>query len=78
MNSGGYSNPANDSLINQTLTNPNLQYMYNWQDYLATQGPFIWQPNAAYQLNEIADNLKGATPLSPTLSVNPENWYFVK
>jgi peptide/nickel transport system substrate-binding protein len=77
-NSGGYTNATNDAMINKTLTSPNLQFMYSWQDYLATQLPFIWQPNADYQLNEIANNLKGATPLSPTLSITPENWYFVK
>jgi hypothetical protein len=47
-------------------------------DYLSSQLPMIWQPNADYQLNEIANNLKGVAPLSPTLSINPENWYFVK
>jgi hypothetical protein len=35
-------------------------------------------PQADYLLGEIADNLKGVTPLSPTFSINPENWYFVK
>jgi peptide/nickel transport system substrate-binding protein len=44
----------------------------------SAQLPMIWQPNADYQLNEIADNLKGVTPLSTTLSINPENWYFTK
>jgi peptide/nickel transport system substrate-binding protein len=77
-NSGGYSNPANDSMINKTLTSSNLQYMYNWQDYLSTQLPVIWQPNADYQLTEVADNLQGVSPQSPTLSINPEDWYFVK
>jgi len=77
-NSGGYSDARNDAMINQTLTSSNLQYMYNWQDYLSAQLPMIWQPQADYQLTEIASNLKGATPLSPTLSINPENWYFVK
>jgi peptide/nickel transport system substrate-binding protein len=77
-NSGGYSSATNDSLINQTLTSRNVQYMYNWEDYLSKQEPVIWQPNADNQLNEIASKLKGATPMSPTLSINPENWYFVK
>jgi peptide/nickel transport system substrate-binding protein len=77
-NSGGYSDPVNDAMIAKTLTSSNLQDMYSWQDYLATQLPFMWQPNAVYQLDEIANNLKGVTPLSPTISVNPENWYFVK
>jgi len=77
-NAGGYSNPTNNSMINQTLTSSNLQDMYNWEDYLSTQLPVIWQPNADYQLTEVADNLQGVGPQSPTLSINPENWYFTK
>jgi peptide/nickel transport system substrate-binding protein len=52
--------------------------MYTWQNYLAQQLPVMFQPNGAYQLTEIVNNLKGVTPQSPTLSINPENWYFVK
>ena len=77
-NSGGYSSPADDSLINKTLTNPSLQYLYNWQNYLSAQLPMIWQPNADYQLTEVANNLKGVKPQSTTLSINPENWYLTK
>ena len=77
-NSGGYTDPTDDSLINKTLTSSNLQDMYAWEDYLAPKLPMIWQPNGAYQLNEIANNLRGATPLNPSLNINPENWYFVK
>jgi peptide/nickel transport system substrate-binding protein len=77
-NSGGYADPNDDALINKTLTSSSLRDMYAWQDYLAPKLPVIYQPNAAYQLSEIATNLRGATPLSPTLSINPENWYFVK
>ena len=76
-NSGGYCNKTNDAMINQTLTSPNLQYMYSWQDYLAPQVPVEYQPNAAYTLSEIANNLKGVLPQSPTLSITPESWYFV-
>ena len=65
-------------MISQTLTSSNLQYMYNWQNYLSAQLPFVWQPNADYQLTEIANNLRGVTPQSTTLSINPENWYFTK
>jgi len=77
-NSGGYSSPTNDALIEKTLVSNNMQDMYKWQDFLSAQLPMIWQPQADYQLNEIATNLKGATPLSPTLSITPENWYFTK
>jgi peptide/nickel transport system substrate-binding protein len=77
-NSGGYSNSTNDALIEQTLTNDNLALFYKWQDYLAPQLPVMYQPNAAYTLTEVANNLKGYFPQSPTLSITPEDWYFVK
>ncbi len=77
-NSGGYCDKTNDAMIGTTLTNPALQYMYQWQDYLAPQLPVEYQPNAAYTLTEVASNLKGVLPQSPTLSITPENWYFVK
>jgi peptide/nickel transport system substrate-binding protein len=77
-NYGGYSNAENDAMIEKTLTSSDLSYMYAWQDYLATQLPFEWQPFPAYQLTEVANNLKGVTPQSSTLSITPESWYFVK
>ena len=77
-NSGGYSSKSNDSMIQKTLTSSSSQFMYDWQDYLAPQLPMMWQPNADYQLTEVSGNLRGATPQSPTLSINPENWYSVK
>jgi len=77
-NYGAYSNTENDQMIEKTLTSSNLSYMYSWQDYLSKQLPFEWQPFPAYQITEVANNLKGALPQSPTLSLNPENWYFVK
>ena len=77
-NSGGYTNAENDSLINATLTSSSLQALYNWQDYLASRSRSIWQPNGVYQLTEIANNLRGVIPQSSTLTINPENWFFVK
>jgi peptide/nickel transport system substrate-binding protein len=77
-NSGGYANSADDVLIQNTLNSSNLQYMYNWQNYLSAQLPVMWQPDADYQVTEVAGSLKGVTPQSPTLNLNPENWYFVK
>jgi peptide/nickel transport system substrate-binding protein len=77
-NSGGYCDPTNDALTEQTLTNPSLSLFYKWQDYLATQLPVEWQPNAPYLIAEITNNLKGVTPMSTTLTLNPENWYYVK
>jgi peptide/nickel transport system substrate-binding protein len=77
-NSGGYCDKTNDALIEQTLTSNNVQYLYQWQDYLATKLPVMWQPNADQAVWEIADDLHGVTPLSPTLTLTPEYWYFAK
>jgi peptide/nickel transport system substrate-binding protein len=77
-NSGGYCDKTNDSLIGQTLTNDSLSLFYKWQNYLAPQLPVIYQPNAAYTLTEVSNSLKGYFPQSPTLSLTPEDWYFVK
>ncbi len=76
-NSGGFCDKTNDALIGKTLTSNNLQDLYNWQDYLATRLPLMWQPNYV-ALTEIANDLRGVTPQSPTSTINPENWYFVK
>ena len=77
-NSAGYCDKSNDAMIDKTLSSTNLSYMYSWQDYLAKQLPVEWQVNAPYLVAEITSNLKGATPESTTLSLNPENWYYVK
>jgi peptide/nickel transport system substrate-binding protein len=77
-NSAGYCDKSNDAMIDKTLSSTNLSYMYSWQNYLAKQLPVEWQVNAPYLVAEIANNLKGATPESTTLSLNPENWYYVK
>ncbi len=77
-NSGGYCNKQNDSLINATLTNSSMTPMYTWQNFISPQLPMEWQPNGAYELTEIKDNLHGVTPQPVTLSINPENWYFTK
>jgi peptide/nickel transport system substrate-binding protein len=44
-NAGGYSSRTNDALIQKTLTSTDSRAIYNWQDYLATQLPMMWQPN---------------------------------
>ena len=44
-NSGGYTNAQNDSLITATLTTNSLAPLYNWQNFMTAQLPFLWQPN---------------------------------
>jgi len=75
-NSGNYSDPMADTLIKQTYTtNTNLN---QYENYIAQQVPWIWQPNADYELTEIAKNLRGVTPQNPFANILPEDWYFVK
>jgi peptide/nickel transport system substrate-binding protein len=77
-NSGGYTSAEDDALINQSLTTNSLTPLYTWQNYLATQLPFIWQPNGVYEMTEVTDNLHGVLPQSTTGNLNPETWSFVK
>ncbi|MGH3069012.1 MAG: hypothetical protein ACRDMI_10570, partial [Streptosporangiaceae bacterium] len=77
-NASGYCNSTNDSLIGQTLSNSSNSVMYNWQNYLSAQVPMLWVVNSAYLIEEIRNNLKGVTPMEPTLNLNPEDWYYAK
>jgi peptide/nickel transport system substrate-binding protein len=77
-NSSGYTSAEDDNLINQTLTSSSPSALYDWQNYLSTQIPDLWQPNGAYEMTEVANNLRGVLPQSTTANINPEDWYFVK
>jgi peptide/nickel transport system substrate-binding protein len=77
-NSGGYSSTENDALIKATLTSNNLNALYQWQNFLSTQVPYVWQPNGVYEMTEVTDTLRGALPQSTTGNLNPEDWYFAK
>jgi len=76
-NAGHYSNPVDDALIKKTLSNSNRQLMWQWENYLTTQLPVMFQPDAPAQLIETIDSLH-IGPQSPTLAINPEDWYFVR
>ena len=52
--------------------------MYSWENFLQTQLPVQWQPNAPYQYTEVVNNLKGVYPQASTLMLDPEDWYYVK
>lgn len=76
-NLGKYTDRQNDKLIKQTLVNSSLGLMYKWQDYLSKQLPVVFQPAAPHALVESVNNLHiGAQ--SPTLAINPEEWYYLR
>ena len=75
-NSGSYSDKTNDALIH--ATNFGDATLAAYENYLAKSLPVVWQPNQAYAITEIQNNLQGVTPQNPLLTINPENWYFTK
>jgi peptide/nickel transport system substrate-binding protein len=77
-NSSGYCDSSNDAMIQQTLSNDSTSLMDSWQNFLSTQVPLEWQPNAPYQMTEVANDLRGVLPQETTLNLTPEYWYYVK
>ncbi len=73
-NSGDYSNKINDTNIMLTHTRASINYMFNYEDYLAKQEPVIWIPNADYQLSEVRHTLTGWNPQDPYLMIYPQDW----
>ena len=71
-NSGSYSDPKMDSLINQTHTNPSLTVFHNYADYTATQVPVLWMPWQT-SITAVSNNLHNAT-WSPFLTWFPQFW----
>ncbi|MGI9008636.1 MAG: ABC transporter substrate-binding protein [Streptosporangiaceae bacterium] len=76
-NLGKYSNATNDKYIKATLNSSNMSLMYKWEDYLTKQLPVALQPDAPAALVESVDNLHIGVQ-SPTLAINPEQWYFLR
>jgi peptide/nickel transport system substrate-binding protein len=76
-NLGKYSNDKNDQLIKKTLTSSNMHLMWKWENYLTTQLPVVFQPDAPAALVESVDNLHIGKQ-NPTLALNPEQWYFLR
>jgi peptide/nickel transport system substrate-binding protein len=75
-NSGSYSNPAIDKLIQDTTTQSGTAVMQTYENALAKDLPVIWQPNYTYSLTEVANGLQGVTPQNPYSALNPENWHY--
>ncbi len=75
-NASNYSNGKADSLIKAT-TNTETS-LNKYEDYMATQLPVLWEPNADYELSEVANNLRGIAPQNPFGNLFPEYWYYVK
>ncbi len=75
-NSGSYSDPTEDRLINLTHTSSSLSAFQQYATYTAQQLPFIWMPNA-YAVQAVNSTLAGVT-FNPLADFFPEYWYFTK
>jgi len=78
-NYGSYDDATNNQLIANTLVAKNPQQsMWTWEKYLAQQVPVVFMPQFANPLLEVANNLKGVTPVNTFENITPEQWYYVK
>ena len=75
-NSGSYSDPTMDSLINKTTTSGSLTDYHNFATYAAQQLPFIWMPNS-YGIDAVSNTLHNVA-FNPLGTFTPEYWYFTK
>ncbi len=75
-NSGSYSNPAEDKLINLTHTSDSLAIFHQYATYTDQQLPAIWLPDQ-YTIVAISSKLSGVH-FSPLYTFVPEYWYFRK
>jgi peptide/nickel transport system substrate-binding protein len=75
-NSGGYSDPTMDSLINATHTSASLSVFHNYANYTAGQEPSLWVPQS-YAIEAVTGKLRGVQQ-SPLAMLYPEYWYFTK
>jgi peptide/nickel transport system substrate-binding protein len=75
-NSGNYSDPQMDKLIQATHTSSSLSTFDQYATYGAQQLPFIWAPNP-YGIQAVNSKLKNVT-FNALYTLLPEYWTFTK
>ena len=77
-NSGNYSDPTMDKLIDETHTSSSLEVFDQYATYGAQQLPFMWIPEPQpFAIQAVTSSLHGVT-FSPLWTLLPEYWYFTK
>jgi len=71
-NSGSYSNPEMDTLINETHTSASMTVFHTYANYTATQIPSLWMPLNT-SIDAISNDLHNAY-WSPFLTWFPQYW----
>jgi len=77
-NSGNYTDPTMDKLINETHTSNSMDVFHQYATYGAEQLPFMWVPEPnPFGIQAITSKLKGVT-FNPLFTLVPEYWHFTK
>ncbi len=77
-NSGNYSDPTMDKLINETHTSSSMSVFDQYATYGAQQLPFMWVPEPnPFAIQAVTSKLHGVT-FSPLFTLLPEYWHFTK
>jgi peptide/nickel transport system substrate-binding protein len=77
-NSGNYSDPTMDKLIDETHTSGSISVFDKYATYGAEQLPFMWVPVAQpYGIQAVTSKLKDVE-FSPMFTLLPEYWHFTK
>jgi peptide/nickel transport system substrate-binding protein len=71
-NFGDYSDPTTDSDI--AASENSTVGLTQYQNYVATQLPVVFEPDYAAELVEVQNGLQGVAPLNVFGSLLPENW----
>jgi peptide/nickel transport system substrate-binding protein len=77
-NSGNYSDPTMDKLIDETHTSSSMTVFDQYATYAAQQLPFLWVPEPQpFGIQAVTNKLHNVT-FSPLFTLLPEYWYFTK
>jgi peptide/nickel transport system substrate-binding protein len=77
-NSGNYTNPKMDKLINLTHTNGSISVFHNFATYASQQLPYWWVPNPnPFQIQAVSTKLHNVT-FNLLFTTLPEYWQFSK
>jgi len=77
-NFGSYDNATVNSLINQTHQAPTLAPYFKYENLVAEQLPYIWQPTPPTAITAIATNLHTGGLAGEFAQLLPQNFYFTK
>jgi peptide/nickel transport system substrate-binding protein len=75
-NSGSYTNPTEDSLINLTHTSSSLSDFYKYVNFTMQQLPYFWMPNQ-YYVQAVKSSLANVA-FNPLYTLTPQYWYYTK